>query len=423
MRRTFRYFVLLLITLLFARCTSSNSDSVTPTDYSPITQELVTIIENDSQLKSLLQKAIDKGKEINPDKVTNPAQTIEEYYDFIQWAGTAMPWTVIRQPEGTSLYSRIDQALNYLCFINDIPLDELEGKGMYNNSLQYTEPYRTWLINFCKAWGEYLSTPGTWNDEYYRIALSDPSFGLQEGWYENPSNWKSFNDFFARNLKSPDARPIAEPNNNNVVASPADSRPEGIWQIDSNSDMVQKEGVVIKSKVFNSVSQMVGPNSSYRDAFANGILTHSFLDVNDYHRYHFPMSGTIKELNIIPGDDASGGVVIWSSETGKYLFSCELPGWQTIETRGCVILETEECGLVALLPIGMSQVGSVNFEPDLKVGDKVQKGDKLGYFLFGGSDFVILFQQGVKFRLTAPVNAQGGWNHLLMGEELGRIGM
>lgn len=33
----------------------------------------------------------------------------------------------------------------------------------------------------------------------------------------------------------------------------------------------------------------------YKDAFANGVLTQTFLNVNDYHRYHFAVSGTIKE--------------------------------------------------------------------------------------------------------------------------------
>ena len=63
--------------------------------------------------------------------------------------------------------------------------------------------------------------------------------------------------------------------------------------------------------------------------------------------------------------------------------------------------------MVALLPIGMSQVRSVNFDPELKVGAEVKKGDMLDYFLFGGSDFVVLFQQGVRFELTAPPASNG----------------
>ena len=85
-----------------------------------------------------------------------------------------------------------------------------------------------------------------------------------------------------------------------------------------------------------------------------------------------------------------------------------------IETRGLIIIETEDYGLVAMLPIGMSQISSVNFDESLKVGDKVKKGDLLGWFLFGGSDIVYLFQKSVKFELETT-------NHILQGEKLGKL--
>jgi len=92
-----------------------------------------------------------------------------------------------------------------------------------------------------------------------------------------------------------------------------------------------------------------------------------------------------------------------------------------IETRGCVIIETKEYGLVALLPIGMSQVSSVNFEDAVTVGTTVKKGDMLGYFLFGGSDFVMLFQSKVTFALTVPRESDGSYKHVLMGEKYGEL--
>ena len=78
--------------------------------------------------------------------------------------------------------------------------------------------------------------------------------------------------------------------------------------------------------------------------------------------------------------------------------------------------------LIALLPIGMSPVSSVIFEPTLKEGVRVHKGDMLGHFLFGGSDFVMVFQAGYDFTLDPPRNdSHHGYSHLLMGERLGRL--
>ena len=69
-----------------------------------------------------------------------------------------MPWSfyLIFRMQNCTIKS--DQSLDYFYFINDQPLPELKGKGYYNNSLQYHEPYRTWMILFTKDWGMYLST-------------------------------------------------------------------------------------------------------------------------------------------------------------------------------------------------------------------------------------------------------------------------
>ncbi|HNX63394.1 MAG TPA: phosphatidylserine decarboxylase [Candidatus Limiplasma sp.] len=389
--------------------------------YQPITRQLITMVEHDDNLKQMLVESIALAKEKNPDPITNPAQTLEGYYDYIDWASLAMPWNILSDLPYTKLYEQIDQSIDYMYYLNDQPLPELEGKGYYNNSIQYVEPYRTWLVHFTKAWGEYLSMAVSWNNDYYQKALADDRFGLSKGWYESPDNWHSFNDFFSRYLVSPDVRPIASPDDASVVVAPADSKPQGVWAIDENSNIVQQGGVQIKSEYFNSIPNLLGPGCAYADAFAGGTLTHTFLDVNDYHRYHFPVSGTVKEVRIIPADDAAGGITQWDADLGKYVLLDETPGWQTIETRGCVILDTDKYGLVAVMPIGMSQVSSVNFENSVQVGAQVKKGDMLGTFLFGGSDIVMLFQKQVDFSLLATPDGDAGYLHLLMGEAYGKM--
>ena len=390
------------------------------TKHAPDTEALITIVEHNADLKRMLVQSIKQAKQINSDRETNPAQTLEEYYDFIDWATTAMPFNILpsaaRHPK---LYESIDQSLDYFYFVIDQPLDELKGKGHYYNSLQYVEPFRSWMIVFTKHWGEYLSTNASWNEEFYKKTLADERFGMNNGWYESPEKWSTFNDFFARRLSSPDARPIAEKANEAVVVSPADSAPQGIWKIDKNSRFEQSKGVRLKSANFNSVNDILGKGSAYAGQFANGVLTHTFLDVNDYHRYHFPVSGTVKEVRTILSDDAAGGITVWNEKLRKYELQDQIPGWQSIETRACVIVDTGKYGLVAVLPIGMSQVSSVNFEEIVKVGAKFKKGDPLGYFLFGGSDIVMLFQPQAGFELTASAIDANSYKHIYMGEAYG----
>lgn len=69
---------------------------------------------------------------------------------------------------------------------------------------------------------------------------------------------------------------------------------------------------------------------------------------------------------------------------------------------------------MAILPIGMSQVSSCNWEDTVKPGASVKAGDPMGDFLFGGNDIVMIFQESVKLSLQAE-------GHVLMGEPYAEI--
>ena len=387
-------------------------------EHAPMTQSLMAMLDADTQLRAMMEKSLALAAEINPDPDTNPAQTLEQLYDFLDWAATCMPWNVLRDARYPALYDHIDQSVDYFWFLVDQPLEELEGLGYYYPTLQYHEPIASWCREYAQSWGAYLSTQESWKDEYVELFREDGRFGLDKGWYESPENWHSFNDFFARYLSSPDARPIADA----ALVAPADSTPQGVWSIDENGELVHREGVAIKSARFTSIRQLIGEGSAYADEFAGGTLTHTFLDVNDYHRYHFPIDGTVLEVRKIEGTNAAGGVTVWNEETGRYVLEDAIPGWQMIETRDCVILDTAY-GLVAILPIGMSQICSCNWEDSVQVGAQVKRGDPMGYFLFGGSDIVMVFQKQAELTLLVPENGKGGYAHLFMGEAYAELSL
>ena len=371
-----------------------------------ITQEMIMMLDEDPELKAMMEESIAIASVYNPDQNTNPVQSLETYYDFLDWSATCMPWSIY-DAEKTSLYSRIDQSLNYFYYLLDQPLPELAGKGYYYPCLEYHEPIADWVRQYCSTWGEFLSTPESWNEEYYKIVLDEDDFHMKEGWYADSNEWTSFNDWFSRKLVSPDKRPISEAD----IVAPADSTPQGIWRIDENSQIDM--GVQLKSVRFYNVRDLIGEGSAYQDAFAGGTLTHTFLDVNDYHRYHFPVGGTVLEVRKINSLDAVGGIISWDPQQKKYLLWDENPGWQSIETRDCLIMDTKY-GLVAILPVGMSQVSSCNWEESVKPGAVFKAGDPMGYFLFGGSDIVMIFQKGVSLELLSE-------KHVMMGEPYAEI--
>ena len=403
-------YILLILLALLSSCTATKDTQ--NIQRAQITKDFISILDENPQIKELTEKSIAKGALVNPDKKTNPIQTLDELYDFLDWCSTCMPWEIIALSEDyPSVYDQIDQSLIYFYYFLDQPLEELKNKDYYYPTLQYIPEIASWCKKYASSWGEYLSTEESWNDDYFKAVANSGEFGFAEGWYGNENKWNTFNEFFARKLISPDVRPISSCS----LVSPADSKPQGVWKIDDDGNIIQKEGVLIKSKQYNKIADLIGPDSEYKDQFKGGTLTHTFLDVNDYHRYHFPISGTIVEMNKISALDAAGGITEWDEESGRYVLLSQVFGWQSIETRDCIILDTEY-GLVAILPIAMSQVSSCNFNENLKVGDYVEKGDELGYFLFGGSDIVMVFQSGVEFNIVVPEDGNGGYEHILMGE-------
>ena len=369
------------------------------------------MLEADPDLMALMEKSIESAAKSNPDPDTNPVRNVNDLYDLLDWAAQCMPWNVLTDVSYPTLYESIDQSIDYIWFLLDQPLPELEGKGYYYPTLQYHEPIASWCKEYSDDWGAFLNSEDSWNDIYYQRIKNDPSMNMQSGWYADTNVWHTFNEWFSRHLIDPSVRPIAD----STVVAPADSKPQGIWPVDETGNLVQQEGVSIKSANFTSLPQLIGPDSAYADAFKGGTVTHTFLDVNDYHRYHFPVSGTVVELRKIPAVNGAGGITVWDPAQKKYILEDAIPGWQMIETRDCVIIDTEEYGLVAVLPIGMSQICSCNWEEGLAVGSKVKKGDPMGYFLFGGSDIVMVFQSGVDVDFLCEKEGDG-YAHVLMGQ-------
>ena len=370
---------------------------------------LIDICNKNAEVKGLLEHAIRQAAEINPDRRYNPAQSLTEFYDFVDWNIRQLPWDVMihKAPHsyGQSLYGRTDQGIGYFWFIVDQPLEELKGRGFYYPTVEFVEPFSSWLTTYAQSWGEWLSSEESWNDGYYRMVADDPDWGLTYGWYGKGNQWHTYNEFFARELASPDMRPIAEAN----VVSPVDSWPKTTFAINDNNQLEYPSDLQIKTAKLSDIGQLIGEDSKYKDAFAGGTLTHTFLDVNDYHRYHAPVDGILRELRKIPGVAAGGGYTLWDDEEKLYYYSNDM-GFQMVETRSCAIIENEEFGLVAMLPVGMSQICSCNWIPSLHVGQTLHRGDEMGYFLFGGSDVVLIFQRGVEVELLHM------GEHLLMGE-------
>ncbi|XP_076936567.1 phosphatidylserine decarboxylase proenzyme 2-like [Bidens hawaiensis] len=184
-------------------------------------------------------------------------------------------------------------------------------------------------------------------------------------------HFKTFNEFFIRELKH-GARPIACEGHDDVAVCAADSRLMAFRTAEESLRFW------IKGNKF-SIQGLLGPCSN---AFIDGTLVIFRLAPQDYHRFHFPVSGTVEQIVDIPGSLYTVNPIAVSS---KY---CNV---FTENKRAVSIISTADFGKVAFVAVGATMVGSITFTK--KPGDYVRKGDEFGYFSFGGSTVICVFEK------------------------------
>ncbi|XP_058097343.1 phosphatidylserine decarboxylase proenzyme 2-like isoform X4 [Magnolia sinica] len=186
-------------------------------------------------------------------------------------------------------------------------------------------------------------------------------------------HFETFNEFFIRELK-PDARPIAHKEHDDIAICASDCRLMAFQSIDDSLRFW------IKGRKF-SVEGLLGKDIC-SSAFSHGSLVIFRLAPQDYHRFHVPVSGTIEQFVDIPGSLYTVNPIAVNS---KY---CNV---FTENKRVVSLLSTEDFGKVAFIAIGATMVGSITFTR--KQGERVQKGDEFGYFSFGGSTVICVFEK------------------------------
>lgn len=354
---------------------------------SPITN-IKHLLDSDAALRQLAEQSLLQAAQANPHLRTNPVRGLDEWFAYMERFLYRMPWQTMDIGEDTSFFRRIDQNIGYFYFLIDQPLEALKNRGYWYPSLQYEPRIAAWLVEYNKAWGEWLSSPESWNDTYYQLALSDPLFELASDRYESPSKWHSWNDFFARKLRKAISR---QPSAISFIA-PCDG------EITSAS---------VKTATIANWLDLLD-DSAYRECFAGGETTHIVLDVFDYHRFHMPCDGTILECTTIQGIHAGGGEIIWDEAETRYRYKqCGVTDFQMLETRGILIIDTPAFGKIAIVPVGVQQVSSVQWTFEHTPYTihhtplMLRQGDELGCFLFGGSDIVLFFEPGCAPHITA----------------------
>ncbi|CAG8450943.1 8789_t:CDS:10 [Acaulospora morrowiae] len=196
---------------------------------------------------------------------------------------------------------------------------------------------------------------------------------------EPQDSFKNFNEFFYRKLK-PGARPCDSPDDPHVLVSPADCRMMAFPTIDKATELW------IKGQSF-SLAKLINDENVAKE-FEGGSLGIFRLAPQDYHRFHFPVEGELSEPTQIPGSYYTVNPIAIRSELDVY----------GENKRAVSYINSPQFGKVAFVAIGaMMDRGDSYFSLFSTPSTHVKRTEEHGYFAFGGSTVVLLFQKGTMF--------------------------
>lgn len=190
----------------------------------------------------------------------------------------------------------------------------------------------------------------------YKIKLED---------YEK-QEYLSFNDFFTRKIK-PDKRSISIKSSDFI--SVCDSRLT-VYPIDKNLIFSVKQSKYSVPSILN--------DENLAQRYQDGLCLVFRLCVDDYHRYSFFDSGSVKNTYFIPGRFHTVSPIVYEH-------------YQVFQenSRQVSVLETDHFGNVTWVEVGALMVGKIINHPM----EKFQRGMEKGYFEFGGSTIVLFIEK------------------------------
>ncbi|MFD5319981.1 phosphatidylserine decarboxylase [Streptomyces sp. NPDC127098] len=225
-----------------------------------------------------------------------------------------------------------------------------------------------------------------------------------------PGPWRSFNDFFTRNLRDDTRRPIDAEDDDSVVVAPTDCVINMIVD-----DLTEETPIPVKTVTMN-VRQLLADSPHYRrfvperDAAGEvvrpgGTAVSCVLMPDTYHWYHAPVAGEVVEAR-----DDVGGVYYGMRNfpgllnKGNVGYGFDYEVFDRFR-RGYLVFRTvftdprgrEHETYVAMVTVGLNSIASVNYLPEFRRPERpvrVRKGQKIGNFRYGGSLNILLFQYG-----------------------------
>ena len=383
-----------------SRCSIPETAECMGSKLHPVIQELQMIIETDPELFMLFHTMFEEiPTKLQPSSGTLPVNLprLQDYQDMLEALNV-----IIRQAPIYTASVWVGFPINYE--LREVMCTE-SGRVAFLN-----EKINAQLKKILDEWSSFLDSTDSvavLNDHPSEGWLGAAAMANMPAFVDDfecePSRphygYLSWGDFFTRKLRA-GARPIADPEDDKVVISPCEASPYRIASGVKSSDRFWVKGQPY------SLDHMLAQDSLAAQ-FYGGSIYQAYLSPYAYHRWHSPVAGRVVKAYVEPGSYYSTA----PSASDDELPSCDSQAYITaVATRAMIFIEaaSPEIGLICFLPVGMAECSSCLIT--VTEGQRVEKGQELGMFRYGGSTFCLIFGPRTRLRFD------------LYGHEIGQDG-
>lgn len=361
----------------------------------PPVQALKELIESNRYIWNLFQMMFD---EIPQKDVDTPAGTpqVRDYHELL----LVLNRLIQRAPEFNTT-GLVDTPINAVL---DYPMGTRAGYVLFNDPRVNAK-----MKNILDYWGRYLQSEESsyvlntsdkgWLSPYALNEMAKEAggdnfvdlFAVHSTDVKQKLGYTSWDDFFTRKFK-PGIRPVASPDDDDVIANACESAPFRMAH-----DVPLKAKFWIKGQPYSLIDLL--HNDPWTSKFEGGTLYQAFLSALSYHRWNSPVSGKIVKAYNLDGtyygealaqgfENPNGPDKVAANNSQAFLTSTA--------TRAVIFIQADnpKIGLMCFVAVGMGDVS--NNEITVRIGQHVNKGDQLRMFHFGGSTHVLLFRPEVK---------------------------
>lgn len=383
-----------------------------PKELHPVLKEFKEMVENDSRLYMLFNQMFEQvrlwypghcRKDFDIDRCTvrplqiphskpylkDPSGETSQVRDFDHLLamfnhilGTAPAWTDAGHSVGL-----VGVPINALL---DWPMATRAGFAVFQDP-----KVNGMLKKILDAWNEFLSSPesakvldtnkeGWFGESGKKSLLQVANLGTSEKGFDelfhcDPEarhhGYKSWDDFFTRLFRFEDGiRPVAEPENDDVLVNCCESKTYKVAH-----DVKARDRFWVKGQPYSVVDMLA--QDPLAEQFVGGTIYQAFLSALSYHRWHTPVSGTIKKAYLVDGSYFSEPLFEDFTDEHPADSNGEVTSQEYISVvaaRAIIFIEADnpKIGLMCFMGIGMTEVSTCDIT--VKEGQHVKKGEQLG---------------------------------------------